>query len=435
MIHQHFMLVPTLTVAENVALGLRSSRGPLTDTDRVGERIRELSSGYGLKIDPDAYVWQLSVGERQRVEIVKALYRNATLLVLDEPTAVLTPQEVDDFFLILRQMAADGRGLVFISHKIREVLALSSRITVLRDGRVVGTVLPQVVTRRDLARMMVGHEIAQADRPSEPSGEEVRLEVRSLGVRGDRGTEAVRGVDLEVRSGEIVGIAGVSGNGQRELAEAIAGIRVPTSGSIRLDGESIEGRGPAHARAVGLGHVPEERMRDGVIGDFAVSDNLMLVDSRSPTFTRWGFLRDRRIRDHCERLVSAFSIKTSSLRSPARNLSGGNIQKLILARELSGSPRVLLVAQPTRGVDVGAADYIHRRLLEQRAAGTAILVVSEDLDEILTLCDRVLVMYEGETIGEVDPRETTRETLGLMLAGVRADGADGPDPGAASGAT
>jgi simple sugar transport system ATP-binding protein len=418
MIHQHFMLVPTLTVAENVALGLPSPRRPFADPEGVSERIRELSSGYGLKLDPSAYVWQLSVGERQRVEIMKALYRNATLLILDEPTAVLTPQEVEDFFVILRQMVADGRGLVFISHKIREVLALSNRVTVLRDGATVGTVVPADVTRHDLARMMVGREVAPTERPTEPSGEEVRLIVEDLAVLGDRGVDAVRGVSLEVRSGEIVGIAGVSGNGQRELAEAIAGLRAPSAGTIRLDGVSLGGRGAAHVRKAGLGYVPEERMRDGVIGDFTVAENLMLLDSRNPDYTRWGLQRFGVIRKHCRDLVSSFRIKTPRLETPTRNLSGGNAQKLILARELSGSPRALLAAQPTRGVDVGAAQYIHRKLIEQRAHGTAVLMISEDLDEIITLADRILVMYEGAVIGEVDPRATTMETLGLMMAGV-----------------
>src|SRR6266511_2390325 len=304
MIHQHFMLVPTLTVAENVALGLPSPRRPLTDLEAASGRILELSRTYGLKVDPKAYVWQLSVGERQRVEIIKALYRNASLLILDEPTAVLTPQEVDDLFAIFRQMVADGRGLVFISHKIREVRALSDRITVLRNGRVVGTVLPADVSGRDLAHMMVGRDVGMVQRPSAGPAGEARLVVRSLTVAGDRGTEAVRGLDLEVRS--------------------------------------------------------------GVIGDFTVADNLMLVDSRTRSYTKWGLLRNRLIRRHCRELVDAFNVKTPGLDTPTRNLSGGNIQKLILARELSGKPRVLLVAQPTRGVDVGAAEYIHRRLLEQR---------------------------------------------------------------------
>jgi general nucleoside transport system ATP-binding protein len=432
MIHQHFMLVSSLTVAQNVALGLKSSRGPLTDLDRVSARIKELSNAYGLKVDPEAFVWQLSVGERQRVEIMKAVYRNAKLLVLDEPTAVLTPHEVDDFFAILRQMVTDGRGLVFISHKIREVLALSDRITVLRNGRVVGTAVPREVTRRDLAHMMVGRDVETVQSPAEPAGGAVRLAVEGLSVRSDRwGADAVKDVSLEVRSGEIVGIAGVSGNGQRELAEAVAGLRRPTAGSVRLDGSDVAGRGPAEVREAGLGYVPEERMRDGVIADFTVADNLMLVDSRNPTYTKWGFLRGRDIRRRCRELVDAFGVKTPDLDTPTRNLSGGNIQKLILARELSGQPRVLLVSQPTRGVDVGAAEYIHHRLMDQREAGTAILIVSEDLDEAMSLSDRILVMYEGEIIGEVDPHATSRETVGLMMAGIRAEPArEGatPDP-------
>jgi general nucleoside transport system ATP-binding protein len=431
MIHQHFMLVPTLTVAENVALGLPSLRRPLTDLEHVSARILELSGTYGLKVDPRAYVWQLSVGERQRVEIIKALYRNASLLILDEPTAVLTPQEVDDLFVILRQMVAEDRGLVFISHKIREVLALSDRITVLRNGRLVGAVLPGDVTQRDLAHMMVGREVDLAQSRTEAEVGEVRLSVKDLRVLGDRGTEAVRGLSLEVRAGEIVGLAGVSGNGQREFAEAVAGLRASTSGSIRLDGVELAGRGPSDARHAGLGYVPEERMRDGVIGDFTVADNLMLIDHRSPVYSQWGFLRSGMIGRHCRELVSAFSVKTPGLDTPAHNLSGGNIQKLILARELSGQPRVLLVAQPTRGVDVGAAEYIHSRLTQQRDRGTAILIISEDLDEILALTDRILVVYEGTIVGEADPRSVARDRLGLMMAGIRGDGQDDQDPAGA----
>jgi len=421
MIHQHFMLVPTLTEADNVSLGLKSSRRPFTDPGGVSARIRELSGSYGLKVEPEAYVWQLSVGERQRVEIMKALYRNARLLVLDEPTAVLTPQEVDDLFVILRKMVADGRGLVFISHKIREVLALSDRITVLRNGRNAGTVVPADVTRSDLAHMMVGRDVGQIQSQVEASAGEVRLAARDLHVQGDRGTEAVKGLSLEVRSGEIVGIAGVSGNGQRELSEAIAGLRAPAGGSIQLDGNELAGHGPAEIREAGLGYVPEERMRDGVIGDFTVSDNLMLIDNRSRAFSRWGFLKPGAIERHCQELVDAFSVKTPGLDTPSRNLSGGNTQKLILARELSGEPRVLLVAQPTRGIDVGASEYIHQRLIAQRDRGTAILIISEDLDEVLALTDRILVMYEGQVIGQADPKTVSREQLGLMMAGVRAE--------------
>jgi ABC-type uncharacterized transport system ATPase subunit len=420
MIHQHFMLVPTLTVAENVSLGLKSSRGPLKDVRRVSARVEELSEAYGLDVKPSALVWQLSVGERQRVEIIKALYRESRLLVLDEPTAVLTPGEVDDLFRVLRKMAADGRGLIFISHKIREVLSLSDRITVLRAGRKVATVAGSEVTVGELAEMMVGRQIAPEDIGGTTHSGDARLRVRDLVVRGDKGTESVREVSLEVHAGEIVGIAGVSGNGQRELGEAIACLRAPLRGSVQVDGVELVGKNPAAARRTGLGYVPEERMRDGVVGDFSVAENLMLVDSDKHAFVRFGFLRRASVRSHAAQLVSTFDVRTPGLDTPARNLSGGNIQKLILARELSGEPKVLLVAQPTRGIDVAAARYIHERLRQEASKGTAILVISEDLDEVISVSDRVLVMYEGTVIGEVDPGTATREAIGLMMAGVLA---------------
>jgi general nucleoside transport system ATP-binding protein len=416
MIHQHFMLVPTMTVAQNVALGLRSSRGLLTDTGRVSARICELSDTYGLAIDPGALVHQLSVGERQRVEIIKTLYRDVSLLVLDEPTAVLTPGEVRELFRVLKEMIASGLAVVFISHKLNEVLELSDRITVLRSGRKIATVDAAGTSRDELATMMVGHEVAAITLPPGTPGD-VRLSVTDLRVAGDRVAAAVSGLSLEARAGEIIGIAGVSGNGQRELAEAIAGLRPVISGRIVIDGSDVTGKRPAAVRHAGLGYVPEERMRDGLIGDFTVTENLLLVDSLSPAYFRRGFIRAEAVRRHCAELVSDFTVRTPSLDTPARNLSGGNIQKLIMARELSGSPRVLLVAQPTRGIDVASAQYIHERLFRQRAAGTAVVVVSEDLDEVMTICDRVLVMYEGKIVGAVDPRVTSRETVGLLMAG------------------
>jgi ABC-type uncharacterized transport system ATPase subunit len=419
MIHQHFMLVDTLTVAENVALGTKSTRGPLTGLDTVSARIRELSEMYGLRVDPQALVWQLSVGERQRVEIIKALYRDVELLVLDEPTAVLTPKEVGDLFAVLRQMTKSGRGLVFISHKVHEVLDLSDRITVLRNGRVVGTVPAAEASRGRLVEMMVGHQVAAEEPPAKGVDGASRLVVKDLRVESDRGAEAVRGISFEVHSGELVGIAGVAGNGQRELAEAIAGLRPPVSGSIRLNDTELAGRGPAAIRSAGLGYVPEERMRDGVVADFSVAENLLLVDYGSRAFCRFGFLRTRAIRRHCQELVVAFNVKTPSLETPVRSLSGGNIQKLIMARELSGRPEVLLVAQPTRGIDVSASMYIHQRLVAQRESGTATVIISEDLDEVMTFSDRVLVMYEGTIIGSADPRTATREEIGMMMAGVR----------------
>ncbi|MEO8571000.1 MAG: ABC transporter ATP-binding protein [Chloroflexota bacterium] len=419
MIHQHFMLVDTLTVAENVALGSKTSRGPGNDLERVSARILELGERYGLSVDPQALIWQLSVGERQRVEIIKALYRDVSVLILDEPTAVLAPQEVADLFAVLRQMTKDGRGLVFISHKVTEVLELSDRITVLRNGQVVGTVPAAEASRNLLVQMMVGHQLATAARPTKGVAGTGRLVVTDLRVQSDRDAEAVCCVSFVVGSAEIVGIAGVAGNGQGELAEAIAGLRPPVGGSIRLNDTEVAGRGPAVVRSAGLGYVPEERMRDGVVADFSVGENLMLVDHGSRAYSRFGFLRTRAIRRHCQELVSAFNVKTPSLATPARSLSGGNIQKVIMARELSGIPQVLLVAQPTRGIDVSASRYIHERLIAQRDSGTAVLLISYDLDEVLALSDRVLIMYEGTIIGSADPRTASREEIGMMMAGVR----------------
>jgi simple sugar transport system ATP-binding protein len=418
MIHQHFMLVETLTVAENVALGLASSRRPMTDLDRVSERIVDLSDRYGLHVDPHAVVWQLAVGQRQRVEIIKALYRDARLLILDEPTAVLTPQEVDQLFATLRQLTADGRGLIFISHKLHEVLALSDRITVLRHGRVTGRLDAAGSTREQLAEMMVGRQVLL--RPEKPEVETagVVLEIADLTVMGDRGDIAVRDLELEVRAGEILGIAGVSGNGQRELAQAIAGLRRVAGGTIEINGESVANLPPAEVRAHGLAYVPEERMGTGAIPGFTVSENLLLIDHGAKRFVTRGLLDFDRIEAHGEALVEEYAIKTPSLDTMTSSLSGGNIQKLILARELSGTPKVLLAAQPSRGVDIGATEYIHRRLIEQRGEGTAVLMVSEDLDEIFAPSDRIAVIYEGEIIGVVDADQATREEVGLMMAGV-----------------
>jgi simple sugar transport system ATP-binding protein len=419
MIHQHFMLVSSLTVTENVALGLASSREPRLDLDRVARRIRELSERYGLKVDPNAYVWQLAVGEQQRVEIVKALYRGAALLILDEPTAVLTPQEVNDLFVTLRQMAADGHGLIFISHKLHEVLAISQRVTVMRDGQVVGTHPTARMTKPELARMMVGREvILQYDRPAAQAGA-ARLEIQDLWVKGDRGTDSIRGVTLSVHAGEIVGLAGVSGNGQRELAEALAGLRPARQGRILLEGQEVTGHSPAQRIAAGQAYIPEERMREGAIKEFSVAENLILQDHGHAPYSRHTFLDFKSIAQRSAELVQAFNVKTPTLETPLRNLSGGNIQKLILARELARRPGVLIAAQPTRGVDIGASEYIHQRLLEQRAAGTATLLISEDLDEIRALSDRIAVIYEGSLVGVVEAHSATAEALGLMLAGVK----------------
>ena len=415
MIHQHFMLVPTLSVTENVALGMKS--GPLLDLKRVKQRLLELSRAYGLKVDPDAYVWQLSVGEQQRVEIVKALYRGGALIVLDEPTAVLTPQEVDELFVTLRQMRDQGHALIFISHKLYEVQALCDRITVMRDGRVVDTIPNEGVEQRTLARMMVGRDVQfQPDRADVEVGE-VMLSIRGLNAQNDRDLPALQDVSLEVRAGEILGIAGVSGNGQRELAECIAGLRSSSGGEVWLGDQSILDLPVQQRLDAGLSFIPEERNRHGTIGSFSVAENAILQMNSAPEFLNGPFFDFAAIRQYTSGLIERFNIKTPRQETPIKNLSGGNVQKLILARELSRRPVVLVAAQPTRGVDIGASEYIRNVLMQQRSDGVAILLISEDLDEIMALSDRIAVLYEGQVVGVVNQAEADVEQLGLMMAG------------------
>lgn len=418
MIHQHFMLVPTLTVAENVALGLGGRRG-MSDMRPVRARLAEVSERYGLHVNPDAHVWQLAVGERQRAEILKALYRDAQLLVLDEPTAVLTPPEVDELFLTLRQMTADDKGLIFISHKLHEVMELSDEITVLRDGRVSGHTTPAESTRESLAEMMVGRPVELTRNvPATDHGEE-RLAVSNLHVTGDRGTTAVRDLSLSVRAGEIVGLAGVSGNGQRELADAIFGLRPIDSGTVTINGNVVDRPDPKVVRALGLAYVPEERMVEGAIGDFTVAENLVLVDYQREPFTKRGLLNRSAITQWCTELVSNYRVKTPELETLTKTLSGGNIQKVVIAREFTSGAEVFVVAQPTRGVDIGAAEYIHEQLLEQRLNGAAILLISEDLDEVIQLSDRIIAVLDGEIMGEVSRADATPRSVGLLMSGVR----------------
>ncbi len=418
MIHQHFMLVPTLTVAENVALGLPSSRGVLTDLDRVSKRIIELAKIYNLKIDPTAYVWQLSVGQQQRVEIIKALYRGASLLILDEPTAVLTPQEVDELFVIMKQMVRDGHSLIFISHKLHEVIEISHRVTVLRDGRTIGTRLTSETTKQDLANWMVGREVGFAPDRGETNIGEVRLSLADVKCGSDRGTPGLRGVSFDLRSGEILGIAGVSGNGQRELAEAITGLRKVTSGNVYLEGQDITNLAPGDITERMLSYIPEERMRDGMIKEFTISENMVLREHHKQPFSKNGFLNLRGIAAHTDKLIQQFHVKTPSRETHAKNLSGGNIQKVVLAREISRNPRVILAAQPTRGLDIGATEYVREQLIEQRNRGAAVMLVSEDLDEILALSDRIAVIYEGQVMDIVPRENATPQKLGLLMAGV-----------------
>src|SRR5688572_11091777 len=421
MIHQHFMLVQTLTVAENVALGLPSSRGLLTDLDRVSKRIVELADIYSLKIDPAAYIWQLSVGQQQRVEIIKALYRGAALLILDEPTAVLTPQEVDELFIIMRQMVKDGYALIFISHKLHEVVEISNRVTVLRDGRKIGTRPISEMTKQDLANWMVGREVGFApDRGAVERGA-IRLELENVSCGSDRGTPGLRDVSLAVHSREILGIAGVSGNGQRELAEVITGLRKNTSGRVKLEGVDVTGLQVAELTERMLSYIPEERMRDAMVKEFTVAENMILREHHKQPYSHHGFLDLQEIARHSKGLISNFHVKTPSEETPVRNLSGGNIQKLVLARELSRHPRAIIAAQPTRGLDIGATEYVREQLLIQRREGAAILLISEDLDEILALSDRIAVLYEGQIMDIVSRESATPEKLGLLMAGVHPD--------------
>jgi len=423
MIHQHFMLIETLTVAENVALGLPSSRGFLTDLDRVSQRILELGKIYGLDIDPKAYIWQLSVGQQQRVEIIKALYRGAALLILDEPTAVLTPQEVDEFFVIMRQMVSDGHALIFISHKLHEIMDICDRVTVLRDGAKIGTKNIADITKIELANWMVGREVSLSRDLEDIERGSARLIVENITCDSDRGTPALRGINLKVHSGEILGIAGISGNGQRELAEVITGLREATGGKIILEGDDVTDATPGTLTDRMLSYIPEERMRDGMIKDFTVAENMVLREHHKMPFAKKGFLMLKSIADHSDDLIEKFKVKTPSRDTKAGSLSGGNIQKVVLAREISRQPRVLIAAQPSRGLDVGATEYVHAQLLQQRKDGTAIMMISEDLDEVMALSDRIAVIFDGHIMDIIPRANTTPAKLGLLMAGVVEEGA------------
>jgi len=419
MVHQHLTLVPLHTVLENIIVGLPSGRGGWLDRRKSRERIREFAERYSLQIDPDAPVWQLSVGERQRIEILKALYRGAEILILDEPTSVLTPQEGRELAATLRTLARTGYAIVYISHKLKEVFEVSDRVVVLRRGRAVARRPTAEVDKAELARLMVGREVLERlERPETRLGKPI-LEVRDLHALSDKGLPALRGVSFDIREGEILGVAGVAGNGQRELAEVISGVHPATRGSIRLDGREMTNQSPRQIVAGGVGRIPEDRMLKGLLLDLSLTDNTVLSSYAEPPFSRGGILRASAIRSHSERLVREFDVRTPSVTVPAATLSGGNLQKLLLARELSLDIKFLVASQPTRGLDVGAMEFIHNKLLEQKARGLAILLVSEDLDEILLMSDRIAVMYNGEIVDVVDSRDADIGRLGLLMAGVR----------------
>ena len=446
MVHQHFMLVPVFTVAENVTLGaepvrrlatpatnLGGLRVPalglpsigLLDRRRARRDVLELSERFGLRVDPDALVEDLPVGVQQRVEIIKALLRDASVLVLDEPTAVLTPGETEDLFRIMRELRAGGRSIIFISHKLKEVQAIADNITVIRRGKVVGE-RPPTTSDAELAALMVGRSVQlrvskEAARPGE-----VVLDVQDLNVYGERGEHAVRDVAFEVRAGEILGVAGVQGNGQTELCEALIGLR-PSTGSVRLDGADLSHASTRDRLRAGIGYVPEDRSEDGIVGEFSVADNLVLDVYDRPPYANGIALNLDAIRESAVRRVEEYDVRTTSVQTPAGTLSGGNQQKVVVAREMGRDVKLMLVSQPTRGLDVGSIEFVHKRLVAQRDAGAGVLIVSSELDEIYALADRIAVMYEGRIVAFCPPTIPEQE-LGLLMAGSGGDGSGGPDP-------
>lgn len=420
MVHQHFMLVPVFTVTENVMLGVESTRyGLFLNREQAAQRIREISEQYGLEVDPEAYIKDIPVGVQQRVEIIKALYRQADTLILDEPTAVLTPQEAEELFQIMRSLSAQGKSIIFITHKLKEVFAVADRITVLRDGHVVGTTTPDKATEAMLAEMMVGREVILTVEKEAPKVGEVVLEVEDLWVLDDRGLPVVNGVSFQVRAGEILGVAGVQGNGQTELVEALTGLRSPARGRVRILGTDTTHSSSREILEKGVGHIPEDRHKHGMVLSYPIADNLVLSTYYQAPFAHGMVIDGKAIDENGRKLIAEFDIRTPSEYALAGTLSGGNQQKLIVAREFSRPIKLLISAQPTRGLDVGSIEFIHQKLIERRDAGTAILLVSVELDEVMALSDRIAVIYEGQIVETLSAAEATRERLGLLMAGAR----------------
>jgi ABC-type uncharacterized transport system ATPase subunit len=436
MVHQHFMLVPVFTVAENVALGSEATRGGALNLEETRRRIREISERYGFRVDPDAVVEDLPVGVQQRVEIIKALVRDARILILDEPTAVLTPEETDELLGIMAQLRADGKSLLFISHKLREVRQVSDEITVIRRGRVVGTVEPTAGTA-ELAAMMVGHDVnlTVAKEAADPG--EAAFRVRGLSLVSPTGVRVLRDIDLEVRRGEILAIAGVQGNGQTEFAEAVMGLQPRATGSLTLEGRELLGRSPKQIIRAGVGFVPEDRTLEGLVGPFSIEENLVLNLFDTPEFSSGPSLKRAAIRRNAQRKAAEYDIRMGAVSDAVATLSGGNQQKVVVARELSRPLKLFVASQPTRGVDVGSIEFIHERIVAERDAGTPVVIVSTELDEIYALADRIAVFFHGELMGVVGP-ETPRGVLGQMMAGASREEALGreeaPGGGAGTGA-
>ncbi|MFC4990164.1 ABC transporter ATP-binding protein [Saliphagus infecundisoli] len=424
MIHQHFMLVDTMTVAENVALGNEPRKwfGLAVDRARIDREIRDLCDRYGFSVDPDARIGDVSVGVRQRVEIIKALYRGADVLILDEPTAVLTPQEVEDLYDVLAELTAQGKTIIFITHKLGEATHAADAITVLRDGESVGTVDPEGTSRAELAELMVGREVLlEAETEPVETGETV-LSVADLSVIDDRDVPVVSGIDLDVRAGEVVGIAGVDGNGQAELVEAVAGLRTPDAGTVRFSGRDVTDWSRRKRIESGMAYVPEDRQERGLVMPFDLVENAVLGSQRGPAFAGDGRIDWAAVRDHAEDVVGTYDVRPATTDSEAADLSGGNQQKFVVGRELERDPDLLVATHPTRGVDVGSTEFVHDRLLELRREGVATLLVSSNLEEVRSLSDRLAVIYEGEFVDVVDPDAVTEEELGLLMAGEHPEG-------------
>ena len=419
MVHQHFMLIPVMTVAENIVLAAEPTRGPFLDEHAAEARVGDLSERFGLAVRPDARVESISVGMQQRVEILKALYRGAEILILDEPTGVLTPQEARELFDIVNSLKSEGKSIIFISHKLNEVLEIADRITVLRRGKTIDTVPREGATEEGLARLMVGRDVVLTVNKSVAQPGDPLLTVKDLEVDDERGLEAVRGVSFQVRAGEIVGIAGVDGNGQSELIDAITGLRKPKAGHIKVGKKEVTRESPRDCLDAGVGHIPEDRQRRGLVLDFNLAENIALHDYREEPESRYGWLFPKQLIARAKRLLVEFDVRGGGPLTPASSLSGGNQQKVIVAREVSRDPQVLVAAQPTRGLDVGAIEFVHRRLVEERDEGRAILLVSFELDAVLSLSDRILVLYEGKIVAEFTPDVSEEEIGFAMLGGKR----------------
>jgi len=417
MVHQHFMLVPVFSVLENIILGSETTKGTTLDIRTAWRRIRQLSQDYNLEVDPDAIVEDLPVGIQQRVEIIKALYREAKILVLDEPTAVLTPQEADDLFIIMRELTSRGVSIIFITHKLKEVLAVSDRISVMRRGQLVGTTTPAETDEKGLAEMMVGREVILEVPKESAQPKDVVLEVAGLTVLDERDVEAVRDVSFKVRAGEILGIAGVQGNGQTELAETLTGLRAAKTGTVKINGEVMPFDKPRKLTEAVVSHIPEDRQKHGLVLPYSIAYNMVLCTYYKPPFAKGVQRQEDAIIQNAVKLIERFDVRTPGEIVPAGNLSGGNQQKVIVARELSRPVKLLIANQPTRGLDVGSIEYIHSQIVMERDQGAAVVVISAELDEIRSLADRIAVMFHGEIVAMVDPDEVSKSELGLLMAG------------------